>query len=140
MKLFKEDLLAEQISNIKNLSKALREGEYKQAKGTLRNGGSFCCLGVACDLLEPEKWKMQEPNKAETKNEAETKIATMMGCEKGMPVTIMKKYGFLDEIGTFVKEDPNELTITLAHLNDNGHSFEEIAEIIENQLNSTINK
>lgn len=29
---------------------ALRSGDYKQAKGALRRGDSFCCLGVACEV------------------------------------------------------------------------------------------
>ena len=29
---------------------ALRSGEYEQATGGLRDDGSYCCLGVACEL------------------------------------------------------------------------------------------
>ena len=29
---------------------ALESGEYDQTAGRLRNGDSFCCLGVACEL------------------------------------------------------------------------------------------
>lgn len=36
---------------------ALRSGRYAQATGTLRNPDGFCCLGVACDLIDPEAWK-----------------------------------------------------------------------------------
>lgn len=31
-------------------TEALRSGEYKQAKYTLRNEEGFCCLGVLCDI------------------------------------------------------------------------------------------
>ena len=42
--------------------KALRSGEYKQAIGQLRREGSYCCLGVACDLygkhaLKGDRWE-----------------------------------------------------------------------------------
>lgn len=33
---------------------ALRSGEYKQAKGRLRDGDAYCCLGVLCDLHAKE--------------------------------------------------------------------------------------
>ena len=29
---------------------ALRSGEYKQGRGQLKQGATFCCLGVLCDL------------------------------------------------------------------------------------------
>jgi hypothetical protein len=35
---------------------ALESGEYKQAQGSLRTEEGFCCLGVACDLFQPEGW------------------------------------------------------------------------------------
>lgn len=31
---------------------ALRSGKYKQTKGALQKGNSYCCLGVACDVAE----------------------------------------------------------------------------------------
>lgn len=33
---------------------ALRSGEYAQGIGQLHQGGSFCCLGVLCDLHAKE--------------------------------------------------------------------------------------
>lgn len=37
--------------------KALLSGKYKQAKGRLRNRrGGHCCLGVLCDIVQPDKW------------------------------------------------------------------------------------
>ena len=36
---------------------ALRSGDYKQGKGRLRDSKDrFCCLGVACDLIDPNAW------------------------------------------------------------------------------------
>ena len=37
--------------------KALRSGEYTQTKHYLRNKGGFCCLGVLCDLIDPDDWE-----------------------------------------------------------------------------------
>lgn len=37
---------------------ALRSGEYKQGHGYLREvkNNSFCCLGVLCDIIDPDNW------------------------------------------------------------------------------------
>jgi hypothetical protein len=36
---------------------ALRSGEYKQGPEWLQGeSGCFCCLGVLCDILDPEGW------------------------------------------------------------------------------------
>lgn len=35
---------------------ALRSGEYQQTTMSLRNGDKFCCLGVLCDLYNPNGW------------------------------------------------------------------------------------
>lgn len=37
--------------------KALRSGKYKQARGQLRVGNAFCCLGVACDISHLGVWE-----------------------------------------------------------------------------------
>lgn len=42
--------------------KALRSGRYQQAQRTLRvkvpgAHPKYCCVGVACNLLDPKKWK-----------------------------------------------------------------------------------
>lgn len=40
---------------------ALRSGNYKQGRGVLRNKeDEFCCLGVLCDVAEPDKWKLTQ--------------------------------------------------------------------------------
>jgi hypothetical protein len=39
---------------------ALRSGEYSQGRKHLKEGGSFCCLGVLCDLASKRgsgKWE-----------------------------------------------------------------------------------
>lgn len=39
--------------------KALRSGNYKQGKNKLRSleDNCFCCLGVLCDVIDPEGWE-----------------------------------------------------------------------------------
>lgn len=35
---------------------ALRSGEYKQGRSYLRINKKYCCLGVLCDIHDPNKW------------------------------------------------------------------------------------
>lgn len=35
---------------------ALRSGKYSQARGRLRRGDKFCCMGVLCDVERPNNW------------------------------------------------------------------------------------
>ena len=35
---------------------ALRSGKYQQSWGALRGYDGYCCLGVLCDVADPEGW------------------------------------------------------------------------------------
>jgi hypothetical protein len=35
---------------------ALRSGKYEQGREYLRKDDSYCCLGVLCDLVDPNGW------------------------------------------------------------------------------------
>lgn len=90
--------------------KALRSGAYTQAVGELRNTnkeGSFCCLGVLVDILEPNKWKDKEHQ--------------------------FSHCGLLSE--DFCREISlsNHLMSHLAEMNDDGVSFANIADLIESE-------
>ena len=37
-------------------TKALRSGEYKQGKFSLKAEGEYCCLGVLCDISKQGIW------------------------------------------------------------------------------------
>lgn len=103
---------------------ALRSGEYKQARGSLRRDNRFCCLGVLCDLY---------------------------GKEKGIEWVSDGDHGFvfLESNGTLPTEVmewadlpnhnpdidyPDPYVNCIAELNDYGVDFEEIADVIEAQL------
>jgi hypothetical protein len=54
-------LTKEQVENRKKWVQALRSGKYRQGSGTLRRWvdgteTAYCCLGVACDVLDPNGW------------------------------------------------------------------------------------
>lgn len=40
--------------NIKKWVRALDSGKYKQGKGRLQRGDTYCCLGVACKIFIPK--------------------------------------------------------------------------------------
>lgn len=44
-------------SYMKAWIEALRSGKYEQGESSLRNGDKMCCLGVACDVIDPEGWE-----------------------------------------------------------------------------------
>lgn len=96
--------------------KALRSGRYKQTIMTLRNksalekGYRYCCVGVACNIVDPKQWASQGP----------TKFSWGRVFASGLD-----RLPFLNE-DTFRE---------LADLNDNkGWNFNQIADWIEENL------
>lgn len=111
----------------KRLVTALRSGDYKQGHGRLRGGDgeSFCCLGVACDLIQGElgvTWSSSDRDGLRY---------TFLGRVSKLPEKVRKLYGFTSYFGDYRKKD-GELC-SLSDLNDNGSSFEEIANFIESE-------
>ncbi|ALA16090.1 MULTISPECIES: hypothetical protein [Chelatococcus] len=97
---------------------ALRSGRYKQGKYRLRtHDDQFCCLGVLCDLVEPERWIPAEDG-------GEPVYAHGHSHFIGFPALDMLGGGGLSS-GT---------ASTLIKLNDAGASFPEIADYIEANL------
>ena len=87
---------------------ALRSGRFKQGKRYLRNGDKYCCLGVLCSLVRPDETP-------------DSPVGTWGGYQ-GLPGTDvpigLKPY----------------VARALATMNDEGASFEEIANCIEDQI------
>lgn len=94
---------------------ALRSGKYEQATKVLRSRSDcFCCLGVACDLLDSTKWLQGEnPD----------------GLDWGECASSMTDEKLADALGLF-----QDTIIKLASMNDTGTSFEAIAAYIEQNL------
>lgn len=107
--------------------KALRSGEYQQGQGQLRSdeGDRYCCLGVLCDLAvkagvvgcrhDPRLGYMYGPYP--------------LGASSAFLPQEVVKWAGLD---THSPEIPGHST--LSTLNDDGHSFLEIAALIEAHL------
>lgn len=114
--------------NIKQLwLKSLRSGEYQQTKHMLRDDESrnrFCCLGVLCDLHSKEtgvNWSRDNIGHY-SYGDSEATLPNMVVVWAGLltfnPIVRSKYHA--DDI--------------LSAVNDRGTSFEEIANIIEEQL------
>lgn len=103
--------------------KALRSGDYKQARGQLKkvdgNRVGMCCLGVACDLSGLGKW--DESNAYITGENREDSV---------LPTEVMDWLGLADDSGCFHEKGR---TIGLTDKNDKGASFKQIAAIIERE-------
>lgn len=98
---------------------ALRSGRYRQGDGRLRRlDGSFCCLGVGCDVLGVE-WRSEE----------------QWGCYSA--VGVVSTYdgkdamNYLDNRTERALGLNSEQAVALANMNDDGKTFAEIADYIE---------
>lgn len=112
---------------------ALRSGDYVQGSGRLmavdrRGEKTFCCLGVLCSVMGVE-WRNHT-----FENEFCTPIVSItpfLG-----DVCLKKKDGdeYLNQSALESIELTSKQQNHLAVLNDNGQSFEEIADYIEIEL------
>lgn len=95
---------------------ALRSGQYKQGRLALRSQSNcFCCLGVLCDIVQPEGWS----------------AGTGAGClffthTDGSRQPALPPRSLLDAVGLSMQAADR-----LSALNDKGRTFEEIANVIE---------
>lgn len=93
---------------------ALRGGQYQQATLALRrNNVAFCCLGVLCDVTQPQEWACSAAGDWYHRDCDGTIDDDLAGEEFGL---------------TFEQQE------TLASLNDSGKTFGEIANYIEKHL------
>jgi len=101
---------------------ALRFGEYKQGKGCLHDSSdnSFCCLGVLTDLY------IKEHDKDWRKPEDHTRLE-FEGQRDVLPPSVTTWAG-LDRSCSLLSG------CDLATRNDNGMSFYELAQLIEDAL------
>lgn len=90
--------------------KALRSGEYKQARFRLKTEGGFCCLGVLCEVAALRTTEDGTRVEAAPNDDGYLPIRNLMGCDANV----------IDH---------------LAELNDDGQMpFSKIADYIEQNL------
>ncbi len=143
MKIVLEEFMALDKKFKKKWIKALRSGKYKQGTSVLRSTekklnkvkvvDTFCCLGVACDLINPKGWRFYN---LETDDESGWKYRVVDSLGRKNPSLSQEEKECLlptqvaEKIG-LTKEAEN----TLAELNDwCGYSFDSIADYIEKNL------
>lgn len=88
--------------------KALRSGQYRQGTQRLKLNGKYCCLGVL-NQLYPE---------------------LNLSDESSRVLWNYKAIGLNSATGTLCWESDGSV-MSLARLNDNGFTFDEIADIIQ---------
>ena len=105
--------------------KALRSGEYKQARNKLNNGIGMCCLGVLCDLHAKE-------TRGEWVRDGR-RLYSYLGNQDELPSQVMDWAGLSSP-------NPNAGEHSLAVYNDGEsggvkrHDFKQIAELIKEHL------
>jgi hypothetical protein len=119
---------------------ALRSGMYDQSKLALRKEDGFCCLGVLCDVLSGEvggEWKHTSSDLEDMEFHA---AEASHPVTESLPKSVQER-AELDEPNPQVPVPENasdeyfeDDSTTLAELNDQGFSFEEIADVIEQSL------
>lgn len=110
---------------------ALRSGRYSQTQKTLREGDAFCCLGVACDISGVGSW-----------DEHDVYLVDSARATHLLPIEVSEYFGLETNGGSFGPDEvrwreglsprmQKYLILDLAVLNDEGWSFEQIADFIE---------
>lgn len=119
---------------------ALESGRYYQTKETLHDKVGYCCLGVYCDLVNPQGW---ESGDAFSKVFAFRYVTDEHDYEEyyeyDLAGSLMSKLGLFSEGGGLecnssiwpaYKKEPNKYCGSLAEMNDHGYTFAEIAAFI----------
>ena len=98
---------------------ALRNGEYKQTTGKLANADrtEHCCLGVLCELAIKEGPEMEVWRGVDMRTRFD-------GVDNFLPFVVQRWAGTATALGEFYGG-------ALVSLNDEGHPFEQIANVIE---------
>lgn len=130
-------LTEEQRVNMTRWIAALRSGKYPQGAFSLRSTkGSYCCLGVACDVatVPGTGWKKKEGSPVIWEF-----ISSQEGNAEVPPRDIREHYGFPKQWGFTVQIKTSEeggFPANLTDLNDAyGATFEDIANIAEIAMN-----
>jgi hypothetical protein len=104
---------------------ALRSDEYEQGQEYLLHNDKYCCLGVLCSIVAAKTtkdlWDYQNKNGEELPNQELVNIVSQEKLET-MYVSDRSLWSY------------NEFGETLYDMNDQGHSFKEIADVIEEQF------
>jgi hypothetical protein len=113
---------------------ALKSGEYKQGQGALRGEDEkMCCLGVLCEIAV-KHGVIPAPNKGD---DYEKNYEYGPSRETAFPpAAVWRDWALMEAPDPMVpKPNPDaEGDIGLAGLNDDGYTFDQIADLIEKYL------
>jgi hypothetical protein len=115
--------------NARKWVEALRSGEFEQGRSRLRKGDQYCCLGVACEL-----YRREHPDGPDW-DDVEGEFA-FDGCESMLPDVVRDWLELRTPDGDFGNGDHN----TLTYMNDDGCTFEDIADVIESEPEGLFNE
>lgn len=100
---------------------ALRSGTYRQGRERLRAEDEFCCLGVACEVSKVGKWCDGYGYLA---SKEQPRFSSL-------PDAVRDALGWATCDGRLEYDTDMYFCWTLAHLNDAGLTFDQIADCIE---------
>ena len=115
---------------------ALRSGEYRQTRSTLRDEKGFCCLGVLTDLYLKEnnkEWVLINTHYSFDDENLLLPQQVQEWADIDMDPRLSHKK-VSNAIRIILEGYQSSPPPTLAVLNDYGVPFKEIADVIENQL------
>ncbi len=95
---------------------ALRSGKYKQTQGQLKSEDRYCCLGVLCEISLQGTWKGRTYFTGHSTDNDST-----------VGLTVRDWSGLKESCGHLGNTEIH----SLAGMNDEGSTFNEIADIIE---------
>ena len=123
---------------------ALRSGDYEQGSNWLYSGQGYCCLGVLCDIYakeNKESWQiLDEDGELITEEELSREPHSMDYFffddeTEFLPESVMKWSGVPYDPSVVIENEEGErVKEQIVVLNDSGMSFNELADLIEQQF------
>lgn len=143
------------MENMQKLVDALRSGEYEQVSGTLRKLSGYCCLGVACDISGLGAWEANDKavpdalgNYVADSYVIRDELGIQIDADHAVLPRVVAQWLDIELSGQFQYFPPDERytfnlnpeeyerdlssVCSLSELNDNGFTFEQIADILSN--------
>lgn len=127
-------LTAQQKKLLDGWLELLRSGKYSQAREVLKMEEGHCCLGIAAEFILEIPYRHQESDGFVFQGVdgsysvyalLDDRQASFMGLNKEL--TQFETSYFYDKNGSV----PDTRQIALAHMNDKGYSFADIADTVE---------
>ena len=109
---------------------ALRSGKYEQGSDYLCKNGMHCCLGVLCELYINHTGDMKYSRVADG-DDGDYDIVDYGGDIEVLPCEVMEWAEINTSTGKIYDDHAEFDFSSLAEMNDSGHSFNDLAKVIE---------